>query len=262
MSNRKDEFKSSNPNPATRFLEWDSNQGCFKFYDKEKSQNVNVKAPFRFVVLKQLHTVKGWHAKSESGIYSNEVENLSNDQMYVKSFKGGPIVHGLYKEIKERLNGGAYFKSIYIMLQDGSVANISIKGAAVAAWGDLVQKNLNRLADEWVVIKGAKEERNGSVTYTVPVFEFGGSLEEKFGVKADAAYDTLSSYMKVYLAKDLADEERSKRPVDNPIEEEPFGSEPVQVQTSNKDVQRFEKNAHVTPVNAPVNFDDNLDLPF
>lgn len=254
MSNRRDEFKSSNPNPAARFLEWDSNQGCFKFYSKEKGENIVVKVPFRFVVLKQLHTVKGWHGKSESGIYANEVENMT-DMLHVKSFKGGPIISGQYKDIKDRLNGGVYFKSIYVMLQDGSIANISIKGAVVAAWGDFIKKQMSRLPDEWVVVKSAKEEKNGSVKYTIPVFEFDKTLDETFGEKADKAYDTLKDYFKGYLSK-AAEEDafQETEEVDKTAH-----IAPAKVESFNADVNKFEKAASAP---APVSFDLSDELPF
>ncbi len=200
MSSRRDEFKSGSSNPAKRFLEWDSNNAGFKFYDKEKGANVPVKIPFKFVVLKTLHTVKGWHGKSESGIYSNEVTDM-NQVLNVKSFKGGYIASGLYRDIKDKLQGGVYFKSIYVMLADGSIANISLKGAACAAWGEFTKKVSNRLPDEWVAVSGATDQKNGSVKYTVPAFEFKGSLKETEGQMADAAYDVLKAYFNDYLSR-------------------------------------------------------------
>lgn len=259
MSNRRDEFKSSNPNPATRFLEWDSNQGGFKYYSKEKGENIPVKIPFRFVVLKQMHTIKGWHGKSESGIYSNEVENMS-DMLHVKSFKGGPIVSGQYKDIKERLNGGVYFKSIYIMFQDGSIGNISLKGAAVATWGDFTKKQMSRLPDEWVMVTGAKQEKNGSVKYTIPVFEFYESLDAKFGAMADKAYDTLQDYFKGYLSRVVEEEEIVHE--DQPTEDKTAHIAPAKVESSNADVNRFEKAAAPASPAPSFSFDDNDELPF
>ena len=259
MSNRRDEFKSSNPNPATRFLEWDSNQGCFKFYSKDKGENVVVKSPFRFVVLKQMHTVKGWHGKSESGIFSNEIENMA-EMLHVKSFKGGPIVSGMYKEIKDRLSGGVYFKSIYVMLQDGSIANIAIKGAVVAAWGDFIKKQMSRLPDEWVVVKGSKEEKNGSVKYTIPVFEFDRTLDDGFAEKADSAYNALSDYFKGYLSKAAEEEAFEEAAAVVPEVDKSAHLTPPKMESFNADVNKFEKAA-LAP--APFNFDEpEDDLPF
>jgi hypothetical protein len=185
---RKDEFKSVSTNPAAKFLEWDSNSGAFKWYDKESGQNKFVKAPFKFVVLKELHTIKGWHDKSESGIYSNEVASL-NDKLEVKSFKGGPIISGLYRDIKDQLQGGVYNKSIYVMLGDGSLANISMKGAVVATWGDFTKKSRARLSDEWVAVLKHEDMKKGSVKYTIPVFEYKNTLTDTgyFGKASEEA---------------------------------------------------------------------------
>jgi len=214
MSSRRDEFKSVSTNPATKFLEWDSNNGQFKWYDKESSQNKFIKAPFKFVVLKELHTVKGWNDKSESGIYSNEVANL-NDRLDVKSFKGGPIISGLYRDIKDQLQGGVYNKSIYVMLGDGSVANISMKGAVVAAWGDFTKKSKARLSDEWVAVTGHEDMKKGSVKYTIPVFEYKSTMTEAEGEMADVAYDIIKDYFTGYFGK-AAEEEAVSHAISEP----------------------------------------------
>lgn len=204
---RKDEFKSVSSNPAQKFLEWDSNSASFKYYDKEAGANKFVKTPFKFVVLKELHTIKGWHGGSESGIYSNEINNM-NEQLTVKSFKGGHIATGLYRDIKDKLQGGNYHKSLYVMLGDGSVANISMKGAVVAKWGDFTQKCKNRLPDEWVAVTGHTDEKNGAVKYTTPKFEWKSTLTEEEGDMADKAYDVIKDYLAGYFSKQAEEDAR------------------------------------------------------
>jgi hypothetical protein len=247
MSSRRDEFKSGSSNPAKRYLEWDSNAGGFKFYDKEKGQNVPVKSPFKFVVLKTLHTVKGWHGKSESGIYSNEVTDM-NQILNVKSFKGGHLVSGLYRDIKDKLQGGVYFKSIYVMLADGSVANIALKGASCAAWGDFTKKTANRLPDEWVAVMGASEQRNGSVKYTVPTFEFKGSLKAEEGQMADEAYDSLKGYLNDYL---------SRKPEDNAPSEEELLQDEQPSKTAHLETPQAKASSAPLDLN-----EDSYELPF
>ena len=202
---RKDEFKSVSTNPAAKFLEWDSNSGAFKWYDKEAGENKFIKTPFKFVVLKELHTIKGWHDKSESGIYSNEVATL-NDRLDVKSFKGGPIISGIYRDIKDQLQGGVYNKSIYVMLADGSLANISMKGAVVATWGDFTKKSRARLSDEWVAVMKHEDMKKGSVKYTIPVFEYKSSMTSDEGGMADKAYEIMKDYLTGYFGKEAEEE--------------------------------------------------------
>lgn len=203
MSNRKNAFNSESSNPAKVFLEWKSNDKCFAYYDKDKKENVKIPLPFTFVVLEEMHTVKGWNDASGSGIFSNEVKFISKEELTVKAFKGGEIAKGLYSEIKPKINnaGGVYHKSLYVMSTDGELMNVSFKGAAVKEWGEFTQKTRTRLTDEWVTVAEAKEGKKGSVTFNTPVFKFDGSLDDAHGQLADSNFDILEAYLKSYKAK-------------------------------------------------------------
>ena len=123
--------------------------------------------------------------------------------MTVKPFKGNEIAKGLYKDIKDKIvaAGGHYTRSIYIMLEDGSLANIQLKGSATQQWGDFTQKTRSRLADEWVIVKDTKDGKKGAVKYSMPGFSFGKSLNESEAKQADDCFDTLEAYLKTYLVK-------------------------------------------------------------
>ena len=142
-SNRRSAFATPQSNPATKFFDWKSNDKCFSYYDKEKQENVLVPLPFKFLVLDELHAVKGWNDATSSGIFSNEVKFISKETMTVKPFKGNEIAKGLYKDIKEKIvaAGGHYVKSIYIMLEDGSLAKYSIKRFSSSKVGRVHTKN-------------------------------------------------------------------------------------------------------------------------
>jgi len=205
-SNRAKAFQAPLSNPAKRFLEWKSNDKCFSYYDKEKKENVSVALPFKFLVLDQLHTVSGWNDATSSGIFSNEVKFISKQVMTVKPFKGNEIAKGLYADIKEKVKnaGGHYVKSIYIMLEDGTLANIQLKGSAVQQWGEFTNKSLSRLPEEWVVVDKAVDGKKGAVKYTTPGFTFGGSLSDEQANQADLVFDELETYLKAYLIKEEA----------------------------------------------------------
>lgn len=207
QSKRKQAFQQPQSNPATKFLTWKSNEKSFSFWDKEKKENVLVHLPFKFLVLDELHTISGWNDATSSGIYSNEVKYISKEIMTVKPFKGNEIAKGLYKDIKEKINaaGGHYVKSIYIMLEDFTLANIQLKGSAVQAWGEFTQKSRSRLADEWVEVASANEGKKGAVKFYVPDFKYKVSLTADDGKKADLVFNTLEAYLNSYLsAKDEA----------------------------------------------------------
>ncbi len=205
-SNRAKAFSQPLSNPAKRFLEWKSNERAFSFYNKETKENVSVPLPFKFLVLDQLHTVSGWNDATSSGIYSNEVKFISKQVMTVKPFKGNEIAKGLYADIKEKVKnaGGHYVKSIYIMLEDGTLANIQLKGSAVQQWGEFTNKSLSRLPEEWVVVDKAVEGKKGAVKFTTPGFKFDGSLNDAQAAQADAVFDELETYLKAYLIKEEA----------------------------------------------------------
>jgi len=202
-SNRRAAFAQPQSNPATKFIEWKSNDKCFNYYDKDAQKNVEIPLPFKFLVLDELHTIKGWNDASGSNIFSNEVKYISKDIMTVKPFKGNEIAKGIYKDIKDKIvaAGGHYTKSIYIMLEDGTMANLQLKGSAVQAWGEFTQKTRSRLADEWVSVKTTKDGKKGAVKFSVPEFTFDGSLTDEQNNQADEVFNVLESYLKTYLVK-------------------------------------------------------------
>ena len=87
------------------------------------------------------------------------------------------------------------------MLEDGSLANIQLKGSAVQKWGEFTQKTRNRLPDEWVQVATALEGKKGAVKFHTPEFTFLQSLSESEMDLADEAFNILESYLKAYLIK-------------------------------------------------------------
>jgi hypothetical protein len=214
-SNRRSAFAQPQANPATKFLDWKSNDKGFEYYDKElaisnpeSKGKIKVLLPFKFLVLDELHTIKGWNDATESGIYSNEVKYISKEIMTVKPFKGNEIAKGLYKDIKDKVvsAGGHYTKSIYIMLENGELANLQLKGSAVQKWGEFTQKTRSRLADEWVMVSKALEGKKGAVKFFTPEFGFEKSLTSDESILADNCFDVLECYLKNYLKPQLVEE--------------------------------------------------------
>ena len=203
-------------NPATKFLSWKSNEQAFSYYDKDKQENVLVKLPLKFLFLDQLQSVKGWSDALSGQIISNEVKTVSDQELnvvcYHKNNKGEntktTIAKGLYSNIKDAVvsAGAKYHKSIYIMLEDGTLANIQLKGASVKEWGDFFNRSKKRLADEWIVIDSAKAGKKGAVKFFTPEFKFERSLSESESEQADAVFDELDAYLQQYLKKPVVTE--------------------------------------------------------
>jgi hypothetical protein len=186
-SNRKKAFDTPDSNPAKMFINWKSNDKQFSYYDRETKENVAIPLPFKFLALDEMHTISGWNDATSSGIFSNEVKFISREPMTVKPYKGNEIAKGLYKDIKEKVKsaGGHYVKSIYIMLEDGTLANLQLKGSAVQRWGEFTQKTRSRLSDEWVVVEKHADGKKGAVKFTTPEFKFLTSLNDDESQLAD-----------------------------------------------------------------------------
>jgi hypothetical protein len=199
-SNPIDEVK----NPSKRFYEWNGESACFKYYDKEKEEKVEVPLPFTFMVLDQLSTVKGWNDASESGIFSNEVRNLKKEVINVRAFKGGNIASGLYAEIKDRVKaeGGKFTSSVYIAVknEDGKleIANLQLSGAAVNAWMDF-KKRVESIYSGAVTVKGFTEGKKGSVTFKMPEFKQ-VKITPETDAEAKVLDEKLQGYFKVYFS--------------------------------------------------------------
>jgi hypothetical protein len=194
---------SESSNPATKFLQWKSNDKCFSYYDKSKGENVLVPLPLKFVFLEHYHTIKGWNDKTESGIYSNEVYLIGQEDLKVRAFKGGEIASGLYSEIRNKVkdSGGVYHRSVYVMLESGEIANLQFKGSAVSSYSDFFKEHKNHIEnDSWCVVAKAKEGKKGAVKFTTPDFELGEKTTPEQEKQISQCVNDLQEYMSQYFA--------------------------------------------------------------
>src|SRR3990167_6210789 len=140
----------NSPHPCTRWIEWDGSNGEFRYYDKEQKTKVSLTDSLTFILLDQLATVKGWHDASDSGIFSNEVRDIRQDVLVVKSFKGGTLAEGTYKTIRDRIiaHGGHFTANLYASIKIGeelAIASVQFKGAALSAWMEFSKENRSEL---------------------------------------------------------------------------------------------------------------------
>jgi hypothetical protein len=189
--------EAKNANPATKFLEWKSNEKCFEFYDKENKEKVLVDLPLKIAFLEHYHTVKGFHEPTQTGIYSNEVYSIGYEEMTIKTFKGLEIFEGIYKAGKDKIKkaGANYHRSIYGVFENGDIVNIALKGSSIGGikpekakdgkhhngYSDFVKNNEHDFEKKWIVIDKVAEGKSGSITYSIPVF----SMTEDFSEDED-----------------------------------------------------------------------------
>jgi hypothetical protein len=165
----------NNPNPSERWFEWKGGDGKFTYYDKDKKESVDVKLPFRFLVLDQLSTITGYNKKAKSGIHANEIKDVSSDPFVVKFFTGEQIAAGLWSEIKEKVAyaKGKFANSCYIAFKDGAelkIGNIRWSGCALGPWFDFTKKNRTEINTKAVCLTAGEEDTTGDVTFTPPEF--------------------------------------------------------------------------------------------
>lgn len=157
-------------NPAKYFIKVKS--GALSYYDKESQENVEVPTPFKFVVLEQFATVKGWSDQDESGYWSNEVKRVGTDTLNVRT-KNGLKASGIWRDIKGKteIAGAKYHTSIYVAAQGREgleIQNLSFTGAALNSWIEFSQKT--DLRKNTVTLTDWKDAKKGSVSYKTPVF--------------------------------------------------------------------------------------------
>lgn len=203
FSHKNESPKSSNP--TTKYLEWRSNDKCFRYYDKGAEENVEIKLPLKFAFLNQYHTVKGWHDKNQSGIYSNEVYYIGKEPMTVRTHKpkGFVVADGIYSDIKTQVaaQGGRYYRSVYVMLEDGTIANLSFKGAVVREWSEFY-KLLKPVEDtNWFEVNESTDHTKGSIKYSTPLFSLGKKFTSAQDAKVEDAANRLELYMDAYFSK-------------------------------------------------------------
>ena len=190
-------------NPSERFLRWDGEHGGFHYWDKslgEKGERVKVGLPFEFVVLDILSTVKGFDDSNQSGYWSNEVRNISKDELVVRNSKG-ICAKGMYGEIIKDLTGARYCQSVYVAYDDfvggWKIGNIQMMGSALSAWIDYRKKG--KVFSGKIVINEMKDGKKGKTEYKIPVFTWAEIPQE-----TDDTAKGLDVQLQDYLGKYIA----------------------------------------------------------
>ncbi len=228
----------SNPNdgaekpqsPVKFFIDWDSDNKQFKYYDKETKTNVAIPLPFSFLVLDTLAAIKGWSNESDSGIWSNEIKNIKTDILTVMT-KKGVEAKGTYEQIKGKVSGAKYCQSVYIAFTHNKVltiGNVQMKGAALGSWIEFCspdKKSGNtrpNLLTGAVKVSSTEQGKVGKITFNKPVFTYVKEVPEavqKSAVGLDAEVQAYLSeyfaYVKNFDSKDVAPKEDFVAPVSN-----------------------------------------------
>lgn len=242
--------ENGRPNPATRWFEWNGEHGTISYYDKDAKKSVEVAMPFTFILLDELGSVRGWHDASSSGIYSNEVKDTRQDTLIVKAFKGGTLVEGLYRNIKDRINtlGGSFHANCYIAFKGEAgellIGVIRFKGASLGAWMDFRKDNRKDFYKKAIKMDGFTEGKKGRITFRVPKLSMLDISSESIALAVELD-KTLQEFLSGYLSRTKQDQ--------------------TELAATKRDTANVEEDTDQPPIEAYPEADfvaDDSDIPF
>ena len=197
MSTRSQQFEkqAGSVHPATIKLTWSNNDNTFKVYNKASKTTTLASLPMRFMVIDNYNTITGWCEKSECSYYSNEIKNVNKDMLTVKAGTA-TVAAGLYPAIKDSLSamGAKYAESIYVMLEDGTLANIILAGSNCAAWFTFKAEAKANIVKQWVGMGNPQKQKKGNITWSVPEIKLLEAISDEDANKADNAYEAIQEY--------------------------------------------------------------------
>lgn len=194
-------------NPAQYFIQWKSKDESFNYYNKETKKDVKMPKPFVFIPLFMAYTLKGYNQKKQKSYISNEIENLDNDILCIRSYDVAKNSNtewtGTFKEVKEVMDDNIkYTISLYAAIKskkgEMTLVNLQLNGAALFHWFEFAKKN-----DIWsnaIKVERDTDEKNGAVSYKAPVYEL-ASISPEDDAKAGELQSTIEAYLKEYFAK-------------------------------------------------------------
>jgi hypothetical protein len=193
------------PHPAELWLEWRGSAGSFRYYDKEKEENRIVTLPFKFIVLDQLSTIRGYSKRAKQGIFANEIRDTRAERLSVRFYNGNTIADGFYGEIKDRVlvNGGHFVCNCYIAYKDGSglkLGAIQFQGCSLGPWFEFVKVNREALLKQAVIVKDTKRNDTGEIKFIEPIFSL-ADVSPESDEKAKALDIKLQEYLKGYFSR-------------------------------------------------------------
>jgi hypothetical protein len=189
-------------NPAKLFIEWSGSEGKFKYYDKEKKENVFLDLPVKFIPLDRLSTVKGWSDAEKKGYWANEVRSTKDDVLTVRSKDGVELV-AKYEVVKEKMSakGVDYVQSLYAAMKIGKelcIVNFQLKGSGLTPFIEFAKgKKIEEIGVQVLDVKPCKK---GATKYFEPVYSIMDVSEatNKLATELDVE---LQDYLNAYLAK-------------------------------------------------------------
>lgn len=165
-------------NPSTRNFTWKGSEGKLVYWDStkgDKGENVEVKIPFKFLVLDELACIRGYSNAMESGFWSNEIRKINEEALKVQTSKG-VMAQGLYNKGElistKNTTGAKYCQAVYIGYFEGGelkLGKLLLTGAGLGSWFEFRKKN-KKIYEVAIAISSFTEGQEGAVKFKIPTF--------------------------------------------------------------------------------------------
>lgn len=173
--------KKGSTHPSVEWAKWYSDDECFKYWDKEKAENVAITLPDEIVVVAEWNSIWGYVQALNTWVRSNEVFNF-NDPFVVRKNDGSIWLQGTWNEIKEQVKGAKakLQKHVHYTTADSlELKTLIISWAALTAWIDSLQKDkIANPTTHKLKLKEIKKWKIWKIEYTYPVFENASPLDQ------------------------------------------------------------------------------------
>jgi len=267
-------------NPCTKWFKWKGSTGTVVYYDKLTKTDVEVALPFTFLLLDVLSTIKGYDESAKKSIWSNEVRDIKNSILTVKS-GNDVLVSGNYGTVKDKAiaAGGGYAASCYIAFFDESkvlhIGNFTMTGSSlgggkhlpadknmkdveIGAWIEFTKNYKADMYSKAIVI--TKEERictQGATKFFCPKFDV-KDVSEATDKAAIELNKELQAYLETYLKVEAKPTEAVVEVAAPPIsKEEQFNNNSAETP-----FVEVKKETAPTVVDTQVVVNESDDLPF
>lgn len=173
--------KKGSTHPSVEWAKWYSDDECFKFWDKEKGENVAITLPEEMVIVAEWNSIWGYVQALNTWVRSNEIFNF-NDPLVVRKNDGSIWLQGTWNEIKEQVKAAKakLQKHIHYTTADSlELKTLIISWAALTAWIDSLQKDkIANPTTHRIKLKEIKKWKIWKIEYTYPVFENWAALDQ------------------------------------------------------------------------------------
>lgn len=216
MSRSTNNSSKSAKSPVKYWINFKGNNGTYTFWNG--TENVSLDK-LELVLLDTRGCITGWHDATNSRIWSNVVEKVS-EELNVRA-KGVEIAKGVYADIKDAVKdaGGNFTTNIYALAKFAGdtyeLCCFQVDKSGLKEWSEFVTNNKRSdLYDKVLVCTKGDQQKKGSVKYFSPKFELGSEVDDTVGKHASNVDSTV---LQPYFSGTASEEKEETSDVSAPF---------------------------------------------